>query len=103
MTFQEPVEDKHRQGSSKEERWQTVILDGKPISLTGLIVLYVFGGAALLYTMFAFSGWRRAFLALGIAAAGLTVSVLALKYGLHSYEQEKLRRKGHDHGDHIVK
>jgi hypothetical protein len=71
-----------------------VILDGKAISLTGLIVLYVSGGAALLYAMFAFSGWRKAFLALGIAAAGLTVSVLALKYGLHSYEQEKLRRKG---------
>src|SRR6185369_4263424 len=98
MTFREPVEDKHRQGSSKEERWQTVILNGKPISLTELIVLYVFNKAALLYTMFAFSDWRRAFLTLNITAAKLTISVLTLKYGLHSYEQEKLRRKKHNHG-----
>ena len=73
------------------------------MAFIGMLVVVGSSSLAFLYSLFAFSGWRKAIVVLGLGCVATLLFFIMAKYIVYSYRKERESEQGPYHSDHIIR
>lgn len=89
--------------SKHTQRSDLSILSESRMAFIGMLVVVGSSSLAFLYALFAFSGWRKALVVLGIGCVATLLFFIMAKYIVYSYRKERESEQGPLHRDHIIR
>lgn len=85
------------------QRSNLSVLAESRIAWIGMLVVIGGSSFAFLYSLFAFSGWRKAFVVLGLGCALTILFFILAKYIVYSYRKDRQREISAYRHDHIIR